>query len=214
LHVPDSAGEIDTKQYIDAGEMARSVMTTAIADIEQKIMQIIEEHLQQGNRTAPADGMMRLITRLLRGNLAQIEYVKQFHGGSYADVGHQECFIGMGIGFEEIQLRNLTYFAYLKTVEEGAKDLDVGIKIFSKLNVARGLPVPVVIRFDYHGQVPDARERAEARCQQLDMALRQRFHELTEQGLLHTLLMVRDCNANLPAEVIGCSVSISEQEMH
>ncbi|MEY3476338.1 MAG: hypothetical protein RLY65_738, partial [Pseudomonadota bacterium] len=50
--------------------------------------------------------------------------------------------------------------AYMDTVEEGAPDLDVGVKIFKGLNVSRGLPVPVVVRFDYGGAVPGARERA------------------------------------------------------
>ena len=70
---------------------------------------------------------------------------------------HAERFIGVGVGFEEIQIRNLMYFpAYLKTIEEGASDND-GIKIFKSLNISRGLPVPIVVRFDYHGTISRAR---------------------------------------------------------
>ena len=47
-----------------------------------------------------------------------------------------------------MHLRNLTYFAHLDTVEEGAPDLDVGVKIFRGLNVSRDLPIPVVVRFE------------------------------------------------------------------
>ena len=154
----------------------------------------------------PAAGMLKFITRILLNNISQIDYVRNYFKGCYTDIGHQERFIGMGIGFEEVQLRNLTYFAYLKTVEEGAKDLDVGIKIFTGLNINRGLPAPVVIRYDYHGKVPGARERAVARCHCLDKAMRERFVEQSSQGLLHTLLVVRDCSADQPIEVIGSSV--------
>jgi hypothetical protein len=150
--------------------------------------------------------MVRLITRLLEQNLSQIDYVRGYFGTHYPDIGHAERFIGAGIGFEEVQLRNLTYFAYLDTVEEAAPDLDVGVKIFSRLNVAQGLPIPVVVRYDYHGQVPGARERAVEHCRRVAAALRSRYAELAERGLLHTLLVIRDCNAGERIEVLGCSV--------
>src|SRR5699024_4674537 len=113
--------------------------------------------------------------RLLENNLSQIEYVRRYHGGHYRDISHAERFIGAGKGFEEVQLRNLTYFAYLDTVEEAADDLDVGVKVFSRLNVSHGLPIPVVIRYDYQGHVPGARERAAEHCQRVAQAMGMRY---------------------------------------
>ena len=150
--------------------------------------------------------MARFISYLLVNNLSQIDYVRGYYGEHYSDIGHAERFIGAGIGFEEVQLRNLTYFAYLNTVEEAAPDLDVGIKIFTGLNVAHGLPVPVVVRYDYHGNVPGARERAQAHCQRVAGALRSRYAELADRGLLHTMLAIRDVNAAATIEVLECSV--------
>ena len=103
-------------------------------------------------------------------------------------------------------MRNLTFFAYLNTVEEAARDLDVGISIFTGLNVSHGLPVPVVVRYDYHGNVPGARERAEEHCQRVSAALHVRYRELSERGLLHTLQVVRDINAAGLIEILDCSV--------
>ena len=215
VHLPDQQGEIDVHQYIDAEELYDSIGGAGSnAGYEQVLMRALSDFCTRERRTQPAEGMVKLAASLLAANFAQIEYVRTYHDGCYEDLGHQECFIGMGIGFEEIQLRNLTYFAYLQTVEEGAKDLDVGIKIFTGLNISRGLPVPVVIRYDYHGQVPGARERAEARCKQLDQALRQRFKEIAEKGLLQTLLMVRDCHNDGQAETIGCSLKTHHQGAH
>ena len=99
------------------------------------------------------------------------------------------------------------YFAYLDTVEEATQDLDVGIKIFTGLNVNRGLPVPVVVRFDYHGQVPGARERAVAHCARVTAALQARYADLQQRGLLHVMQAVRDCNADASIEVLTCSVN-------
>ena len=155
-----------------------------------------------------APGMAQLVERLIENNFSQIAYVRSYHGRHYADVGHAERFIGAGVGFEEIQLRNLMYFAYLDTVEEATQDLDVGIKIFTGLNVSHGLPVPVVVRFDYHGQVPGARERAIEHCQRVTAALQARYAGLAQRGMLHVMQVMRDCNADAPIEVLACSANV------
>jgi carboxysome shell carbonic anhydrase len=164
----------------------------------------IRDRVAAAEPAAPA-GLQRLVAGLLENNLAQIAYVRRYHEWCYADVGHQERFVAVGRGFEEVQLRNLTYFAYLNTVEEGAPDLDVGVKIFSGLNVQRGLPVPVVVRFDYDGQVPGARERAVEQCRRVETALRQRYADRVAAGELHTLTAVRELGG-ATIEVLGSSV--------
>lgn len=200
VHVPDANGEINLLRFLDARELYdRSRHMTA-----DESQAYIDDRVR---RTADAPrGMARLIARLLEHNLSQIDYVRRYYGAYYPDIGHAERFIGVGIGFEEVQLRNLTYFAYLDTVEEAAPDLDVGVKIFSRLNLSHGLPIPVVVRYDYHGQVPGARERAIEHCRRVAAALRARYGELAERGSLHTLLVIRDCNAGERIEVLGCSV--------
>ncbi len=150
--------------------------------------------------------MVKLIARLIENNLSQIDYVRRYHGGGYDDIGHAERFIGAGIGFEEIQLRNLTYFAYLDTVEQGAVHVDIGIKIFTGLNVSRSLPVPIVVRYDYHGGVPGAKGRAVAHCERIAAAIKARYPKLCADGMLHCLRAVRDCDAGAPIEVVGSSL--------
>jgi carboxysome shell carbonic anhydrase len=206
VHVPDPGGDIDLNRYIDALELytatARQDETRARHDIHDAVRQTSPEL---------AEGMARLIERLIENNFSQIAYVRSYHGDHYADIGHAERFIGAGVGFEEIQLRNLMYFAYLDTVEEATQDLDVGIKIFTGLNVRHGLPVPVVVRFDFHGRVPGARERAIEHCRRVTGAITARYAGLFERGLLHVLQVVRDCNADGPIEVLECTVNASEK---
>ncbi|MGD8999970.1 MAG: carboxysome shell carbonic anhydrase, partial [Granulosicoccaceae bacterium] len=201
VHIPDANGDIDLDKFVDARQVYQQTQQLAAADAIQRVEQMIRD-VQAG----VGEGMLKLISQLLINNLSQIEYVDNYYGSHYEDIGHAERFIGAGIGFEEVQLRNLTYFAYLNTVEESTADFDVGIKIFSKLNVAHGLPVPVVIRFDYHGQVPGARERAIEHCQRVSDAAKARYGHLADKGLLHTLLVVRDCNANGQIEILGSSL--------
>jgi carboxysome shell carbonic anhydrase len=210
VHVPDANGAIELEQYVDAGalydETFRMNAEEAKAFVAERIRSVNSES---------TDGMGRLITRLITNNFSQIDYVRNYHGARYSDIGHAERFIGAGIGFEEVQLRNLTYFAYMHTVEEAAADLDVGIKIFSGLNVAHGLPIPIIVRFDYHGHVPGARERAVENCQRVASALRARYASLQQDGLLHTLLVIRDLHEGEKIEVLESSVTAKNlQEAH
>ena len=202
IHMPDASGSIDLENYIDSLQVFDSTASMSASQAEQWIT----DHIKQQAGNALAEGMARFMAYLLKNNLSQVEYVRGYYGGCYSDIGHAERFIGAGIGFEEIQLRNLTFFAYLDTVEEAATDLDVGISIFTGLNVSHGLPVPIVVRYDYHGNVPGARERAEEHCQRVAGALHNRYSELKDRGLLHTLQVVRDINGAGQIEILDCSV--------
>jgi carboxysome shell carbonic anhydrase len=209
-HVPGADGEIDLESWIDGRDLYTETIDLDAAQARAHIVRRVE----QAAASSPRPGMVRLISRLLANNFSQIDYVRQFHAGSYSDAGHAERFIGVGIGFKEIHLRNLTYFAYMDTVEEGAADLDVGVRIFSGLNVSRGLPIPVVLRFDYHGAVPGARERAVRHCQRVRDAIASRYADLCRDGLLHTLLTVRDRDRPVPAETIGSSIVLQQAGGH
>jgi len=201
VHVSDEDGAIDLRNYVDSSFVYVETMNMTAAQASSTLEKRVREHSE-----GATEGMIKLVCRLITSNISQIDYVNEFYNRRYADIGHAERFIGAGIGFEEIQLRNLTYFAYMNTVEEATADLDVGVKIFTGLNVTHGLPIPVVIRFDYHGHVPGARDRAEANCRRVANALRARYSQLAEDGLLHTLLAIRDCAAGEAIEVLESSV--------
>jgi carboxysome shell carbonic anhydrase len=205
VHVPNAEGVMDLDSHVDSYALYDETAGLAADDAQR----VIESRVAAAADGTPS-GMQRFIVHLLSNNLSQVAYVRAYHGSSYHDIGHAERFIGAGIGFEEVQLRNLMYFAYLSTVEESAKDMDVGIKIFSGLNAAHGLPIPVVVRFDYHGQVPGARERAIDRCAQVAQAITARYAKLFERGLLHVMQVVRDCTGKGRIEVIDCSVKANE----
>ncbi len=202
VHVPNGNGEISLDSYLDTLDIFQRTQPLQATAARELIDDAIEN--SASDVTA---GMQRFIAQLIENNLSQIEYVQRYFGNAYPDTGHAERFIGCGVGFEEIQLRNLMYFAYLNTVEEAAADLDVGIKIFSGLNLTRELPVPIVVRFDYHGHVPGARERAIAHCKRVAEAINNRYDDLSDQGLLHILQVIRDCRNDASLEVLHCTVN-------
>ncbi len=206
VHVPGLDGTTRLDRWLDAEAVYQATRDLSAQQAGQRVEAIVQE----AAASTPDPGMVKLISRLLANNFSQIDYVRQYHQDChYADAGHAERFIGVGIGFKEIHLRNLTYFAYMDTVEEGAADLDVGVKIFRGLNVSRGLPVPVVVRFDYHGTVPGARERAIRHAERVQAAIEERYRDLYAQGLLHALLTVRDQDRHVPAEAVGSTISFA-----
>tara|TARA_Y100001968_G_scaffold18921_1_gene14890 strand:- start:14890 stop:16419 length:1530 start_codon:yes stop_codon:yes gene_type:complete len=210
VHVPSLDNQIDLNHWVSAEDIYKVTRQLSL----DKAMEIILDKIKLACPSEVEKGMAEFISRLLVNNISQIDYVRQFHGGPYPDAGHAERFIGVGIGFKEVHLRNLTYFAHLDTVEEGAPDLDVGIKIFKGLNVSRDLPIPIVIRFDYSGKVPGARERAIADCFRVNNAISSRYRELIDDGLLHTLMTIRDRDQKAPAEVVGSSLDPAIKEAH
>ena len=209
MHIPDGNGQMELDRYIDTQTIYGDTLQLGADAARHAIEAVIHQCSAD-----VATGMARLIAHLIENNLSQISYVLNRHGTHYPDIGHAERFMGAGVGFEDIQLRNLMYFAYLNTVEEGAADLDVGVKIFKGLNVAHGLPVPVIVRFDYHGHVPGSRARAVERCGRVAQALSSRYDDLFQQGLLHVLQVARDCDGDGPLEIFSCSVDMPVQGGH
>lgn len=190
VHLPDAdASYGEHSVFVDSARVFRDTLgmgaIAARAAIEDAVAKAEHGRSQQ-------PGLRSLVARLLEANLSQIEYVIQHHDGRYSEIGHNERFICAGEAMTELQLRNKFYFAHLDTVEEGAPDLDVGIKIFTGLNVSRGLPVPVLVHFHYSSRVPGARLRAASRCQRVKAAIEARYADLHQQGLLHCQMAVSD----------------------
>ena len=210
IHLNSKEGEISLEHTISTLDIYNSTIDKSEEASEREICNLISKYSSENQLT----GMEKFIYKIIKNNISQIDYVKSFHKGSYEDIGHAERFIGVGIGFKEVHLRNLTYFAHLDTVEEGAPDLDVGIKIFSGLNVSEDLPIPIVIRFDYSGKVPGAKERAIKDCDRVNNAISIRYKDLVDQGLLHTCLTIRDRDKTDSAQIISMSLDKKTTEAH
>jgi hypothetical protein len=65
------------------------------------------------------------------------------------------------------------------------------------------------VRFDYHGTVPGARDRAIRNAERVQVAIEERYRDLYSQGLLHALLTVRDQDSHVPAEAVGSTISFA-----
>ncbi|BBP47068.1 carboxysome shell protein [Thiosulfatimonas sediminis] len=199
VHVPDEHGQVQLERYVETQTLYHQTLNLNAETAKKQIKQ----SLVVGNRRARQDdkdaNLRNLLAWLIERNMAQIDYVHRFESGCYKDLGHAERFIGIGSGFEEVQLRNLTYYSFLETFEEGLADVQVGIKIFKKLNLCHGRPIPVIIRVDFDGRVAESRNRAIKKARRIEKAVHEQFSELSKTGMLHTLCTLRDHNAHAAA---------------
>ncbi len=209
IHISSLDNQIDIDNWICSKKIYENTYDLSEKQAMEEINKAVNEF--SGKRS---EGMQRFVSQLIINNISQIDYVKNFYDGNYTDIGHAERFIGVGIGFKEVHLRNLTYFAHLDTVEEGSPDLDVGIKIFKGLNISRELPIPIVIRFDYSGKVPGAKERAVKDCRRVNEAINFRYNDLVKHGFLHTCLTVRDRDEKHSAVIVETSLKPISIEEH
>jgi len=212
VHVPNATGDVCLNRYVETEQLYQATMNMSDADAKQTLETSIVKCNQPLGSTAPQPELVKLLSWLIGNNFSQIAYVNQYENGCYSDIGHAERFIGVGNGFEEVQLRNLSYYSFLDTVEEGVNDVDVGIKIFKGLNVKKGLPIPIIIRCDYDGRVPESKGRAEAKALRIEKALHNRYQELSASGLLQTLPTLRDFISCKPAEKLPGLADLSAKQ--
>lgn len=208
IHVPNQQGKVCLKRFVETDALFHQTNNMNAEQARQRIQQVVDQCNVQLGSSAPVESMNRLIAWFIENNFSQIAYVQKFENGCYSDIGHAERFIGIGNGFEEVQLRNLTYYSFLDTVEEGLNDVNVGIKIFTGLNLKRGLPIPIIIRCDYDGRVPGSRDRAEEKARRIEQALHDRYAELSAKSQLQTLCTLRDNTGNHAAEKIPGLISL------
>jgi hypothetical protein len=124
---------------------------------------------------AATEGMRWLCGYLLKNNIGQVDAVRSWKGGRYADAGHGEKLVVAGDPIDDVQLRNLAFQAQMGTLEEGAVDLDVGIEVLGSTNAPHGLAVPVLVHVAYDERIPGARARAQARACRLAAAIEARY---------------------------------------
>ena len=203
VHVPNENGRVCLERYVETSVLYSQTKNMSIDDGIAFIKTTIDGCNINRHSTKPQAGIKKLLAWFIANNFSQIEYVNNYEQGCYDDIGHAERFIGIGSGFEEVQLRNLSYYSFLDTIEEGVNDVDVGIKIFKGLNIKRGLPIPIIIRCDYDGRVPGSKERAKNKAIRLEKAVHNRYQELSACGLLQTMATLRDYTGCQPVEKLA-----------
>jgi carboxysome shell carbonic anhydrase len=209
VHVPDAVGRTSIARFIDnkilyerTRDLARDAAKNVIRDAVAACAGVAVDD-------AHTEGMRWFCGYLIKNNIGQVDAVGAWHGGAYADRGHTERLIVVGDPVDDVQLRNLAFQAQMSTVEEGATDLDVGVRIVHGLNAERGLPVPLLVHILYDPRIPDAEERARRRAQRLRAAIESRYTRIAGDGMLHVEALVRSMDGTLtPAAACPAAPSL------
>ena len=200
VHVPRADGSIAVERYVDNLSLYRQTLGDTREGAKQRIRAAVAGCADVGDDDAGTAGMRWFCGYLLKNNIGQIDAVVSWHGGSYADRGHTERLIVVGDAVDDVQLRNLAFQAQMETVEEGAADLDVGMRILRGLQEPRSLAIPVLVHERYDARIPGARERARTRALRLQAAIEARYRNLPP-GLLFVQAIVRDSARGRPEPV-------------
>jgi carboxysome shell carbonic anhydrase len=216
VHVPDSLGRMSVDRQVDNRVIYEATQGLAREAAKEAIREAVASCAGVAPDDAPTEGMRWLCGYLLKNNLGQVDAVRAWHGGAYADSGHTERLIVVGDPIDDVQLRNLAFQAQMETVEEGAADLDIGIKVLRGVHEPHGLAAPVLAHFRYDPHIPGALERAQVRALRLRAAILARHADLAVRGLLHVEAVVRagDGAPLVAVEPASRAVDVAHGEAH
>jgi len=214
MHVPDAAGVMSIDRRIDNLALYESTRSLGREAAKEAIRAAVAECAGVSVDDAQTEGMRWLCAYLLKNNIGQIDAVRAWHGGTYADRGHTEQLIVVGDAVEDVQLRNLAFQAQMDTVEEGAADLDIGVSILRGLHEPRGLAVPIFVHLRYDARIPGGQERAVQRAHRLQTAIAARYAALVDSGrlLVRSVVRAADSSKLTPVASTPCDADCACQQ--
>jgi carboxysome shell carbonic anhydrase len=212
VHVPDSNGRMDVGRYLDSNVLYDSTAALPRDAAKEAIRMAVAACAGVSLEDVASTGMRWFCGYLLKNNIAQVDAVREWHGGHYQDVGHTERLIVVGDAADDVQLRNLAFQAQMATVEEGAPDLDIGISILRRLNETRGLATPLLVHLRADPRIPGSVQRAQCHAKRLAAAIVQRYADRPQSGRLYVQAIVRDGanGALLPVDLTSAPPQIME----
>jgi carboxysome shell carbonic anhydrase len=191
VHVPDAHGGMTPERFVENRSLYQQTRALSREAAKTAIRQAVAACAGVAANDTATEGMRWLCGYLLKNNIGQVDAVLVRHGGAYPDRGHTERLIVVGDPVDDVQLRNLAFQAQMDTVEEGAADLDVGVRILSKLHALHGLAVPVLVHVRYDPRIPGSEAGARKRARRLRAAIVSRYASLAGSGRLHVEAVVR-----------------------
>lgn len=147
VHVPDAAGRMDNARYVDAADLYTRTRDMRRDAAKEAVRADVARAAGVDPEDAATEGMRWLCGYLLKNNIAQVDAVLQKYGGPYPVSGHAEKLIVIGDPVDDVQMRNLAFQAQMNSVEEGAADIAVGVRLLGT-HTPPAVPVLVLRGFD------------------------------------------------------------------
>ncbi len=195
VHVPGRDGRPDVARALDAATLYDATIGLSREDGKAYIRQAVADMAAVAADDAATEGMRWFCGYLLKNNFGQVEAVRADEGGFYAEAGHGEKMIVVGDPVDDVQLRNLAFQAQMRTVEEGAADLDIGVRVLAHHLAPHDLPVSVLVNANFDARIPGAEDWAALRAARLAGAIEARHPTMAATGQLQVRAMLRAAGA-------------------
>lgn len=209
VHVPDANERLSPNRFVDAADLHALTSELTKPEAKDAVREAVAECAGVDAEDGATEPMRWFCGYLLKNNIAQVEAVLKKYHGPYPVSGHAERLIVIGDPLDDVQLRNLAFQAQMGSVEEGAEDLAVGVRILAK---HAEHDVPILVLREYDPALPgDAREAAKAARRMRDAVVaRQLNSQLTvgaairaENGGLIEFLEDRSAHDGLPEGAVA-----------
>jgi carboxysome shell carbonic anhydrase len=197
VHVPDGDGRVSVDRFVENAALYEGTRSLSREAAKDAIRAEVARCAGVDPGDSATEGMRWLCGYLLKNNIGQMAAVRATAGTGYADRGHRERLMVVGDPIDDVQMRNLAFQAQMDSIEEGAVDLDIGVRILRRLAAPHGLAVAVLAHASYDARIRGARSAAEGRALRLRRAILERFPDLAAARTLHVHAAVRGSSGPL-----------------
>lgn len=191
VHVPNPQGKTSINRFVDSAKQHASTLSLGREDAKESIRRAVAECAGVATDHLESEGIRWLSGYLVKNNIAQVDAVRRAYGGAYPDQGHTERLIVVGDSVDEVQLRNLAFQAQMGTIEEGASDLDIGVKIISRVYKPLSLAVPILVHVRFDARIPGSKRRAKERAARMAQAIGRRYRRRHKPPLVAIETLIR-----------------------
>jgi carboxysome shell carbonic anhydrase len=192
VHIPDSHGNMHPGRHLKSNLLYNRTMALSRDAAKTAIRNAVAACAGVSADDAASAGMRRFCSYLLENNIAQVDSIREWHGGRAPDTENAERLIVVGDAVDDVPLRNIAFQVQMSTVEEGAADLDTGIATLRGPHEERRLAIPLLVHLRADPLMPGSVQRAQVRASRLVKSIQQRYADLRARGRLYIQAVIRD----------------------
>lgn len=182
IHVPGPEG-VSIDRFVSSLDLYTSTQAVTRDAAKEAVRAAVAKAAGTTSDDPATQGTRWFCGYLLKNNIAQVDAVLARFGGPYPVAGHEEKLAVIGDPVDEAQLRNLAFQAQMNSVEEGAGDLDVGVRILGARLASAGLAVPVLVLRQFAPDIPGDEDRAIAAALSMQQAVAARYSSPDRKGV-------------------------------
>lgn len=184
VHVPDTTGALSKNRFVCGRDLHGATVGMEREAAKTAVREAVADAMGVAPDDAMTEGLRWFCGYLVKNNIAQVDAVLARFPAGYPVAGHDERMIVIGDPVDDVQLRNLAFQAQMDSIEEGAGDLDIGVKILGNILPPRGLAVPILVICQFNPDIPGDEAAAAKDALRMKQAVADRIADRDETPAL------------------------------